>query len=175
MSVLAAAVSRRRKRGTGLPLSRVCKTASGNTVRRWKPLRATRTPWNIVKPLGTPFPPTSSTSIFHDERRSSTLVFSNTSRRHHPSTRPYSLPCRTMFTLTDEITHIAPMTMDVMRSVNCWCYSLPSFNDRWTSRIGIRKPVTPQISVQKVSSFYKNFHFFNFKTNWNLIINFLAT
>lgn len=54
-SALACRFSRCRRNGEpGLLLSRVCKTASGNTVHRWKPLRA-RTPWNIVKRLGTPF------------------------------------------------------------------------------------------------------------------------
>lgn len=66
----------------GPPLSRVCKTASGNAVRRRKPLRAMRTPWNIVKRLGTPFlsylplPLRSSTSDDHPLR-----AFLNTSHR----------------------------------------------------------------------------------------------
>lgn len=81
----------------GLPLSRVCKTASGNTVRCRKPLRATRTPWNIVKRLGTPFLPylplplRSSTSDDHPLR-----AFSNTSHQRSSfccnSLSPFLLP-----------------------------------------------------------------------------------
>lgn len=64
-------------------------------------------------------PPTSSTSIFH-ERRSSTPAFSNTSHRRSPfcACTGYILLCGTVSALTDEITHIAPMTMDVTCPVN---------------------------------------------------------
>lgn len=100
----------------GLPLSRVCKTASGNTVRRRKPLREPReiSLNGLVSYLPTfPILPTSSTSIFHERRSSTPSLFEHFATNDHlstvtPSPSLFDLHRETISTLTGEIIHIAP-------------------------------------------------------------------
>lgn len=181
----------------GLPLSRVCKTASGNTVRRRKPLRATRTPWNIVKRLGAPFLPFP--TFFHFDLSRAMIIHSEPFRTlctdYHLSAAtpsPPSLPYpfsdlhRGMIsTLTGEITHIAQMTMDVTRPVR-YQYrvdtSFPVFNDKRTSCIFIHTDISAR-SIKKnfyflikKTLFFTIFYQLCFFTAWLKIkLNFLVT
>lgn len=130
----------------GLPLSRVCKTASGNTVRRVENPYERREPREIslngLVPLSYP------TYLFHFDLPRATIIHSEPFRtlrtNDHLSTVTPPLPLfdlhrGTISTLTGEITHIAPMTIDVTCPVSCVDTSSLVFNGKRTSCIFAHK------------------------------------